>query len=204
MLSGKQLQLGLHQRQRRAQFMGGVAGKLTLGGEGVVQTPQHLVKGFAELPEFRQDVLADLHVCQIRQLHLLHLRSKAAQGLQGVPADEIGQNPAEDRHRRRDVPVGHAEFFLGPVDHNGKILPYPRRFRIEEGRLAGNGVALDGFPDGVHIVNAGQAGQVLHGDAGGADEQNGHQGNAPLQGKPLHASSPPIRYPSPIRLRMGS
>ena len=46
------------------------------------------------LPEFRQHVLVDLHIRQIVQLYLLHLRGKAAQWLEGTSADEIGQNAA--------------------------------------------------------------------------------------------------------------
>ena len=73
MLSGEKLQLRLHQRQGRAQLVGGVAGELPLGGKGVVQPLQHLVEGVAELPKLRQHILVDLHIRQIIQLYLLHL-----------------------------------------------------------------------------------------------------------------------------------
>ena len=95
MLRGKQLQLRLHQRQRRAQLVGSVAGELPLGGKSVVQPLQHLVERAAQLPELRNSVLIDPHIGKIVQLHLLHLRGKAAQGLESASADEIGEDAAE-------------------------------------------------------------------------------------------------------------
>ena len=136
MLCGKQLQLRLHQRQRRAQLVGGVAGELPLGGKGVVQPLQHLVEGVTELPEFRQHILIDPHIRQIVQLHLLHLRGKAAQGIEGVSADEIGQNTAEQRYRRRDVPIGGAEAPLRPIDDDGQLLAGSDELRIKARRSA--------------------------------------------------------------------
>ena len=57
----------------------------------------------------------------------------------------------------------------------------------------GGPVILNEAADGVHIVQPGGAEQQLHGNAGRADEQHGQQRDAPLQRKPLHSSSPPIR-----------
>lgn len=70
MLGGKQLELRLHQRQRRAQLMGCVAGELPLGFKRAAQPLQHLVERPAQLPELRQQVLIDLDIRQIGQLHL--------------------------------------------------------------------------------------------------------------------------------------
>ena len=131
MLCGKQLQLCLHQRKRRAQLVGGIAGKLPLGGKGVVQPLQHLVEGVAELPEFRQHVLIDPHIRQIVQLHLLYLRGEAVQGLEGSPADEIGQNSAEQCHYSRDIPVGGAEASLRPIDNDGQLLAGRNELRVK-------------------------------------------------------------------------
>ena len=102
--------------------MGGVAGELPLGGKGVVQPLQHLVEGAAQLLELRKHIFVDLHIRQIVQLHLLHLRGKAAQGLEGASADEIGEDAAEQRYRRRDIPVGGAEAPLCPIDDDGQLL----------------------------------------------------------------------------------
>ena len=85
MLRRKQLQLRLHQRQRRAQLVGGVAGELPLGGKGVVQPLQHLVERASQLPELRNGVFIDPHIGKIVQLHPLHLRGKAAKGLRARP-----------------------------------------------------------------------------------------------------------------------
>ena len=62
MLRGKQLQLRLHQRQRRAQLVGGVAGELPLGGKGVIQPLQHLIEGLTQLPELRKHIFIDPHM----------------------------------------------------------------------------------------------------------------------------------------------
>ena len=115
--------------------MGGVAGKLPLGGKGVVEPLKHLVKGLAELPELRQDVLVDLHVRQIVHLHLLHLRGKAVQGLERMAADEVREHAAEKRHRRRDVPVGHAEIVLRPVNDDGELIVHPHGVGVKKDDL---------------------------------------------------------------------
>ena len=154
--------------------MGGVAGELPLGGEGIVQSFQHLVEGVAELPEFRQGVLVHLHVCKRAQLHLFHLRGKAAQRLQGVSTDEIGQDAAQYRHCRSDVPVGHTKILLCPMDNDGDILPGLCRLRVKESGIATGWVVLQGFSDGIHVVDTGGAEQQLHGNAGDTDEQDGH------------------------------
>ena len=196
-LCGKQLQLRLHQRQRRAQLVGGIAGELPLGGKGVVQPLQHLIEGAAELPELRKHIFVDPHIRQIVQLHLLHLRSKAAQGLESASADEVSKNAAQDRHRRRDIPVGGAEASLRPIDDDGQLLVgryelwvKARCFALIQDHRA---AALQGVRNFVHIVHAGGAEQQIHSHAGNADEQNSHQRDAPLQGNLFHASSPPIR-----------
>ena len=62
--------------------MGRVAGELPLGGKGIVQPLQHLVERTAQLPEFRNNIFVDPHIGKIVQLHLLHLRGKASQGLE--------------------------------------------------------------------------------------------------------------------------
>ena len=136
MLRGKQLQLRLHQRQRRAQLVGSVAGELPLGGKGGIQPLQHLVEGAAELPELRNSVFIDPHIGKIVQLHLLHLRGKAAQGLESASADEIGEDAAEQRYRRRDVPVGGAEAPLHPIDDDDQLLVGRYELRVKARRSA--------------------------------------------------------------------
>ena len=81
MLGGKQLKLCLHQSKRRAQFVRGVSGELSLCGKALVKTVKHLIEGLAELPELREDIFSHLHVRQIVRLNLFHLRSKSAQGI---------------------------------------------------------------------------------------------------------------------------
>ena len=49
----------------------------------------------AQLLEFWNDVFIDPHIGKIVQLHLLHMRGKAAQGLERASADKIGQHAAE-------------------------------------------------------------------------------------------------------------
>ncbi len=97
MLRGKQLQLRLHQRQRRAQLVGSVAGELPLGGKGIVQPLQHLVERAAQLLNSGNTSSSILISAKIVQLHLLHLRGKAAQGLERASADKIGEDAAEQR-----------------------------------------------------------------------------------------------------------
>ena len=75
--------------------MGGIAGELPLGGKGIVQPLQHLVERVTQLLEFWNDVFIDSHIGKIVQLHLLHMRGKAAQGLERASADKIGQHAAE-------------------------------------------------------------------------------------------------------------
>ena len=136
MLCGKQLQLRLHQRQRRAQLVGSVAGELPLGGKGVVQPLQHLVERAAQLPELRNSIFIDPHIGKIVQLHLLHLRGKAAKGLEGASADKIGEDAAEQRYRRCDVPVGGAEAPLRPIDDDGQLLVGRYELRVKALRSA--------------------------------------------------------------------
>lgn len=66
--------------------MSGIPRKLPLRGKAFVKTFKHLIERPAELPELRQNIFVDLHICQIVQLNLFHLRSKSAQGLQRVSA----------------------------------------------------------------------------------------------------------------------
>ena len=159
MLRGKQLQPRLHQRQRRAQLVGGVAGELPLGGKGVVQPLQHLVEGAAEPPELRQRVLIDPHIRQIVHLHLFHLRSKAAQGLESASTDEVGKNAAEQCYRSRDVPVGGTEAPLRPNNDDGQLLVVCYELRVEARRafLIQDHIAavLQSVRNFVHIVHTG-------------------------------------------------
>ena len=196
MLCGEQFQLRLHQRKRRAQLVGGVASELPLGGKGVVQPFKHLIEGMAELAELRQYVLVDLHVCQVAHLHLLDLRGKVAQRLEGASADKIGEDAAEQRYRRRDVPVGGAEAPLRPIDNDCQILVRCYELRVKAHfafTIDKNSATLNSVRNRVHIVHAGGTEQQIHGNTGNSDEQDAHQRDAPLQRKVLHASSPPIR-----------
>ena len=204
MLGAEQLQLGLHQRQRCAQLVGSISRELLLGDKGVVQPIQHLIEGAAQLPQLRQHILMDLHIRQVVQLHLLHLGGKAVQRPEGAAADKIGKDPGKYRHRRRNVPAGDAEGFLGTVDDDRQILPTAHSIGVKKGRFSTDSAALQRGSNGTHIVHTGRTDQQLHADAGDADEGNAHQGDAPLQRDLFHSGCPPMRYPSPIRLRMGS
>ena len=131
MLCGKQLQLCLHQCQRCAQLVGSVAGELPLGGKGGVQPLQHLVEGVAELLKLRKHIFIDLHIRQIVHLHHFHLRSKAAQGLEGTSTDKVGKNAAEQRYRSRDIPVGRAKAPLRPIDDDGQLIVGRYELRVK-------------------------------------------------------------------------
>ena len=190
MLGREKLQLGLHQCQRRAQLMSGIAGKLLLGGKGTVQPLQHLIKGTAQLAKLRQSILIDAHVCQIVHLYFFYLSGKGAEGLQCPAADKVSHNAAEEGNCRRDVPVGCPEAFLRIQNHNGQFLMHAG-IRVK-GDSAIGCVVLYGSPDGIHVVVAGKAHEQHHGNAGYTNQEGRQQGNAPLQGKPLHGSSPPM------------
>ena len=205
-LGREKLHLRLHQRQRCAQLMGGVSGELPLGCEALVQPLQHLVEGVAELPEFRQYLLCDLHIRQVVGLHLFHLRHEGPQGSQRPPADEIGQDPSKQRHHCRNVPVSCCERGLRSVDHDGQVgvKPLPTGVEVFHCPLRGIDGGGEVGTNGVHIVPAGAANQPVHRHAGGADEQGCHQSDPPLQRQLFHACSSSIKYPSPMRLRTGS
>ena len=118
------------------------------------------------------------------------------QRLEGASADEVGKNAAEQRHRRRDIPVGCAKASLRPIDDDGQLLVRRYELRIKAYHvffIQNHSAALQGVRDRVHIIHAGGAEQQIHGNAGDADEKDGHQCDAPLQGNFSHASSPPIR-----------
>ena len=76
-----QIQPRLHQRQRRAQFMSGVAYKLLLSVEGLLQPQQHLIDGAAQPAELRRLVLAEGDLRQALQLHALCLGGELLQRL---------------------------------------------------------------------------------------------------------------------------
>ena len=150
----------------------------------------------AELAELRQYVLADLHVCQVAHLHLLNLRGKATQRLEGASADEVGKNAAEQCHRYSDIPVGRAKASLRPIDNDCQILVRCYELRVKAHfafTIDKNSVTLKRVRNRVHIVHAGGTEQQIHGNTGNSDEQDAHQRDAPLQRKVLHASLPPIR-----------
>ena len=170
--------------------MGGIAGKLLLCGKGTVQPLQHLIKGTAQLAKLRQSILVDAHVRQIVHLHFFYLSGKGAEGLQCPAADKVSHNAAEQGNCRRDVPVGCLETFLCIQNHNGQFLMHAG-IRVK-GNSAIGCVVLYGSPDGIHVVVAGKAHKQHHGNAGCANQDGRQQGNAPLQGKPLHGSSPPM------------
>ena len=58
------------------------------------------------------------------------------QGLEGSPADEIGQNSAEQCHYSRDIPVGGAEASLRPIDDDGQLLVGRYELRVKARRSA--------------------------------------------------------------------
>ena len=182
MLCGKQLKLCLHQGERRAQLVGCVSGKLPLRGKALVKAVEHLVERPAELPELRQDVLVDLHIRQIVRLNLFHLRGKRAQRLQRMSAQKVCEHPAEQRHRRRDIPVGRDIGFLCPVNDDRQILIELFTLRIEKVRFCAARISVirNVGAYGIHIVPAGITGEDIHKHTGGADQKRGHQGNAPL------------------------
>ena len=150
-----------------------------------------------KLSEFRKNIFVDPDIRQIVQLYLFCLGGKAAQGLQGMPADEVGKNTAQCRHHRRDIPVCCAKAALCSINKDRQLAVRRCQLRIkahgvffvEEDPVA----ALQCVGDGIHIIDAGGAEQQIHGDTGNADEQSSHQRDAPLQRNFFQSVSPPIR-----------
>ena len=79
------------------------------------------------------------------------------------------------------------------MNDDGEVLARFLGLRVKESGRAIRSVALHGLPNGIHIVDAGETEQQLHSGTGDADEQNGHQGDAPLHGELFRGASPPIR-----------
>ena len=119
-LGAKQLNLGLHERKRRAQFVRRIARKLSLCGKSLVKAGNHVVKRRAAAPEFRGHVLADFCVGEVVGPHALDLRRKEAQRPQRMSAHKVGQHAAEQRHRRSYIPARRAKRFLGVVHDDGQ------------------------------------------------------------------------------------
>ena len=118
-LGTKQFNLGLHERERRAQFMRRIARKLPLRRKTLVKAGNHVVKRRAAAPEFGRHVFTDLCVGEVVGSHTLDLRRKGAQRLQRTPAHKVGQHAAEQRHRRGYVPARRAKRFLGVAHDDG-------------------------------------------------------------------------------------
>ena len=150
-----------------------------------------------KLSEFRKNIFVDPDIRQIVQLYLFCLGGKAAQGLQGMSADEVGKNTAQCRHHRRDIPVCCAKAALCSINKDRQLAVRRCKLRIkahgvflvEEDPVA----ALQCVGNGIHIIDAGGAEQQIHGDTGNADEQSSHQRDAPLQRNFFQSVSPPIR-----------
>ena len=58
------------------------------------------------------------------------------QGLESASADEIGEDAADQRYRRRDVPVGGAEVPLHPIDDDDQLLVGRYELRVKARRSA--------------------------------------------------------------------
>ena len=150
-----------------------------------------------KLSEFRQNIFVDPDICQIVQLHLFCLGGEAAQGLEGMSADEVGKNAAQCRYHRRDIPVCCAKASLCSINKDRQLAIGRCHLRVkaygvllvEEDPVA----TLQCVGDGIHIIDAGGAEQQIHGDTGNADEQSSHQCDAPLQRNFFQSVSPPIR-----------
>ena len=159
MLIGEKLQLCLQQRQRRAQFMGGVADELPLGVKAAAQALQHFVESLGKGAKLRQGLLVKPDLGKVACLHLFCLLRKAAQRTQRTTADEIGQHTAEERDRRCDVPVCCAETRLCPADNDRQALTGRDKLRVKAGSFSvpkGNVVVvLKRICNGVHIIYAG-------------------------------------------------
>ena len=86
---GEKLQLCLQQRQRRAQFMGGVADELPLSVKAAAQALQHFIEGVGEGAKLRQGLFVEPDLGKVACLHLFGLLRKTAQRTQRMTADEI-------------------------------------------------------------------------------------------------------------------
>ena len=126
----KQLQLRLHQRQRRAQLVGSVAGELPLGGKGVVQPPSIWLN---ERLSCRTETASSSILISARLFSCTcpPAGAKAAKGLRARPLTKIGEDAAEQRYRRCDVPVGGARSALRPIDDDGQLLVGRYELRVK-------------------------------------------------------------------------
>jgi len=196
--------------------MGGVAHKLLLCVERLIQPQQHLIDGTAQPAELHGLILTEGDFRQTLQLHAFCLCGKALQRLQRLSADEIRHCAAQRRHRQRDVPAANAETVLraAQLQHElsiealRQILPLLVRNVDADGLRILLHIVHHIIADGVHIGMTRGAQKRFHGHAGSRQQQNGQQCDSPLQRKAsqksFHGSRPPIRYPSPMRFRIGS
>ena len=135
MLIGEKLQLCLQQRQRRTQFMCGVADELPLGVKAAAQALQHFIEGVGEGAKLRQGLFAEPDLGKVACLHLFGLLCKTAQRTQRTTADEIGQHTTEQCDCCCDVPVCCAETRLRPTDNDRQALTGRDKLRVKAGSL---------------------------------------------------------------------
>ena len=131
MLKGEQLHLRLHERKRRAQFVGSVSRELFLRAKPLVKTVNHVVKRCAELLELGQHVFADFHLGQVVRLHLLDLRCKIPQRTQRPAAHEIRKHATQQRNRHGNQPVCGTERLLRVAYDNCKVLIRANAFGVK-------------------------------------------------------------------------
>ena len=84
-LGAKQLNLGLHECEGRAQLVCRVARKLSLRRKSLVKTGNHVVKRRTAAPKLKGRVLADFCVGKVVGSYALDLRRKGVQRPQRMP-----------------------------------------------------------------------------------------------------------------------
>ena len=87
-----------------------IACELPLCSKSIVKSLQHLVKRTTELLEFLYNILINLHISQIIQLYLLHLRCEASQRLKSMFSNKIGKYTTQCCYCSRNIPIGYVEF----------------------------------------------------------------------------------------------
>ena len=122
MLLGKGVQAHLQKSKRRAQFVRGIAGKLTLCRKGNMQAVKHIVKRIRNRTKFDERIRADMHVLKIGQLHLFNLVRKVFQRSQRTATHKIGNDAAEQGYAGRHIPIGKGKPRLCLINDNRQIL----------------------------------------------------------------------------------
>ena len=196
MFRRKELQSGLHQRQRCPQLMGGVARKLPLCIERLRQPVQHAVHRLAQLPELGSRILRQTGVRQAFFVDLFGLLCKILQRLQSLSAEEIRDNGTQQCHQRGDVPAYALKTHLFFIDLLRKVTE--KCLHILFGYLNGHFLLVFRLVfhhkavQRIHAARAGVKQQQIQAHTRRRDQKRGQYRNAPLDRNSFAHSPTPI------------